>query len=378
MGRTKTTEAQELARQLDIDLARAQELLSYTDGDRVQAAALHRAEHGTSRAGPSNDQSSGSSSRPNELQKAVQEMGLPSITLQQANSLLKVAGNSVERAVELYLETPSSAGPRGRVSAAAPDNDEPIVIGSSSNEDEGESEGTSDSEDDSNREGSQEDSDGGNTNGAPLPALLNRLFQPLANEPSTSDSSFSSSSSDDDDDDIDTGSSDSDSDDSGSGSSDVEFETEVEVWAAAVAAYDEHFKQQGEFALTAYLHIDNHQLIVISYILRALTNLFFILCLFFQWCHCQTLKTLKQQPQQSTFLQLRKRFIALDGITLPKFLNLDSRFLNTVRKMVRCMLLLLLRSPLLHRLLTLTPALLMTSSSWAPSFSQFIVSTLKS
>ncbi|KAG7672032.1 putative DNA repair protein RAD5A [Nannochloris sp. 'desiccata'] len=208
MGRTKTTEAQELARQLDIDLARAQELLSYTDGDRVQAAALHRAEHGTSRAGPSNDQSSGSSSRPNELQKAVQEMGLPSITLQQANSLLKVAGNSVERAVELYLETPSSAGPRGRVSAAAPDNDEPIVIGSSSNEDEGESEGTSDSEDDSNREGSQEDSDGGNTNGAPLPALLNRLFQPLANEPSTSDSSFSSSSSDDDDDDIDTGSSD--------------------------------------------------------------------------------------------------------------------------------------------------------------------------
>jgi UBA-like domain len=248
MARTKINflqrHVEELADALGIDPSHARDLLEETQGDMEEAAARFLAQEGISRAGPSNHQSS-DNSRAAQLQNAVQEMGLPSITRQQATKLLRDGGNSVERALELYLENPSSAGPRGPTAAAAgaqaaANNDEPIIIVSSSDEEVDDEDDEDDSDAESDQEGIQDVDGGGNasTGAAHVTSPYASPYGLIAPAmPSTSDSSSSDSD--------DNGSGSSGSDDSDSDGSGVQFESEEEVWAAAAAAYDEYFQQQG-------------------------------------------------------------------------------------------------------------------------------------
>jgi len=226
MARTKVTAAHVLAPRLNIRAEVAEEILGRAPEDQMsleEAAAIYRSEHPG--AGPSSHD--GSEVWPFHLQNAVSEMGLPRITRHQAVKLLRDAEDSLERAVELYVENPSSAGPSGETSS---DDDEPIIIDSSSDDD---------------QEGNQEDADGSThpNNAAPYPDP--RGFAAfIRNNPTDSDSSSSSSSSSDDDDDTNTSS--DRSDDSLSDSSYSVIETDEQEWALASAGYDQHFKQ-GKF-----------------------------------------------------------------------------------------------------------------------------------
>jgi hypothetical protein len=224
-------EVQELASALEIGVAQARRLLEQA-GNAEGAADLYFEQQRNAGPGPSNQ------SGPARLQAAIQEMGLASITQQQALKLLRDGGNSVEGALELFLENPSAAGPRGAASPAAQANEEPVVLVSSSEES---SPLNSDASDDTSSD--SDDGAGGMGPTAQFTAGdLAQLFRravPVGANPSNSSSSSSSDSDD-------NNSDSSDSDDSSSDDDDpVQFASEEELWAASAAAYDDKFKQQG-------------------------------------------------------------------------------------------------------------------------------------
>lgn len=238
-------QAANLAEILNIEPSRARRLLEEADNNVEAATALYFAQQENLRAGPSSNQNATGTSRSAQLHRAIQEMGLPSITQQQATRLLRNGGNSIERALELYLENPSSAGGAG-ASAPAP-ADEPIVISSSSDDDGAvnpdinadNNDDGSDSNSDSDSSSSSDSDEEGNQDAA----NYGWTVMPMETDPYDDDAIGNGDDSDDSDDSDDD---DDLSDDSSlSDDSQPTFENQEEMWEAACEAYDEHFQQEG-------------------------------------------------------------------------------------------------------------------------------------
>ena len=237
-------QAANLAENLNIEPSRARQILEEDDNNVEAATNLYFAQQENLRAGPSSNQNATGNSRSAQLHRAIQEMGLPSINQQQASRLLRNGGNSIERALELYLENPSSAGGAG-APAPAP-ADEPIVISSSSDDDDAGNDGNnadgnnddgSDSNSDSDSSSSSDSDEGGNQDAA---ANYGWTVMPMETDPYDDDDIGDGGGSDDDDD------GDGSSDDSSlSDDSEPTFENQEEMWEAACEAYDEHFQQEG-------------------------------------------------------------------------------------------------------------------------------------